>query len=351
MRRIAVEKTKGLIPPKGLPSFSVTGSNTLVVFATASGDTASDGQGRNSPFTASLLKHIETPGLEFEQMLKRVTTGVVTDTQGRQQPERLSRLQTEIVLAPQIGPWRADASRETAAMRKRMQELEDELKKRKQEPDCDKPLSFACVKQKKAKGFLITDLSSVTCRKEVIYKASDPALKWKAIWTTSFYSYKEDGKGPGGGLYNELLKVGGWGDYYHSLIQFEPEVSLPPNFAGLFLYAKSSGGQPVSMYLDRIVAPWSWEKGDRLWWKDKPNATQHYGGELPPPEPGKWYLIDVTGLYHWWLDANQPNYGIQLRPTGNGNQHNFFASGLEFERRHEAAASSLLLTAAVHLNP
>jgi len=98
LRRIALEKHKDLIPPKGLPSISVTGSNTLIVYATAPGETASDGAGRNSPFTESLLKYIEMPGLEVEQMFKKVTSDVLRKTGGKQQPERLSRLQSELLL-------------------------------------------------------------------------------------------------------------------------------------------------------------------------------------------------------------------------------------------------------------
>ena len=59
LRRISLGKNKALIPQKGLPSISVTGSNTLIVYATAPGETASDGTGRNSPFTESLLKYID----------------------------------------------------------------------------------------------------------------------------------------------------------------------------------------------------------------------------------------------------------------------------------------------------
>jgi uncharacterized caspase-like protein len=98
LRRIAVEKNKALEPPKGLPPVQVVGSDTLIVYATVPGETASDGAGRNSPFTAALLKHIETPGVDVELMFKRVTADVLRATGGRQQPERLSRLQSELIL-------------------------------------------------------------------------------------------------------------------------------------------------------------------------------------------------------------------------------------------------------------
>jgi hypothetical protein len=38
------------------------------------------------------------------------------------------------------------------------------------------------------------------------------------IWTTSVYSYAPGGAGPGGGLADDVLKVGGWGDLYYSLL-------------------------------------------------------------------------------------------------------------------------------------
>ncbi|MGO9486287.1 MAG: caspase family protein, partial [Rhodomicrobium sp.] len=112
LRRIAVEKNRGLAPALGLPEIpkSVIGSNTLIVYATAPGETAADGAGRNSPFTASLLKNVETPGLEIELMFKRVTAEVLSATGGRQQPERLSRLQNELVLLPASASARPQAA-------------------------------------------------------------------------------------------------------------------------------------------------------------------------------------------------------------------------------------------------
>ncbi|MGB9118880.1 caspase family protein, partial [Bradyrhizobium sp.] len=58
---------------KGLPLLSELGSNTFIVYATVPGETASDGTGRNSPFTAALLRHLETPGLEIQTMPIRLT--------------------------------------------------------------------------------------------------------------------------------------------------------------------------------------------------------------------------------------------------------------------------------------
>jgi hypothetical protein len=67
--------------------------NTLLMYGTAPGDIAEDGEGRNSPFAEALLRHIERPGVDIELALKDVTSDVRQATRNRQRPERLSRLE------------------------------------------------------------------------------------------------------------------------------------------------------------------------------------------------------------------------------------------------------------------
>ena len=59
---------------------------TLIAFATAPDDVADDGAGRNSPFTAALLRHISAPGISVTDMLTRVRKTVMDSTGGRQVP-------------------------------------------------------------------------------------------------------------------------------------------------------------------------------------------------------------------------------------------------------------------------
>ncbi len=80
---------------RGQAKVDSRGNETLITFAAAPGAVAADGKGRNSPFTKALLKHIDTPGVEVEVMLKRVTKEVRTFTKQKQNPERLSRLTRE----------------------------------------------------------------------------------------------------------------------------------------------------------------------------------------------------------------------------------------------------------------
>ncbi|MBR1281849.1 caspase family protein [Bradyrhizobium sp. AUGA SZCCT0177] len=60
--------------------------NVLIAYAARDGTTASDGEGRNSPFTIALLRHIETPGLEISFLFRRVRDDVMAATKREQQP-------------------------------------------------------------------------------------------------------------------------------------------------------------------------------------------------------------------------------------------------------------------------
>jgi uncharacterized caspase-like protein len=75
--------------------------NVLVAYAARDGTTASDGTGRNSPFTAALLRNIETPGLEISFLFRRVRDDVMAATNREQQPFVYGSLsKEEIYLKP-----------------------------------------------------------------------------------------------------------------------------------------------------------------------------------------------------------------------------------------------------------
>jgi len=62
------------------------GVGTLVAYATDPGNVAADGLGDNSTFTAALLDHIETPGIDVRIMFGRVRQEVVRQSRGQQVP-------------------------------------------------------------------------------------------------------------------------------------------------------------------------------------------------------------------------------------------------------------------------
>ena len=81
---------------RGLASVEPTGS-ILVAYAAKDGTTASDGTGRNSPFTKALLTHLETPGLEINFLFRNVRDDVLRATQLEQEPFVYGSLSREAI--------------------------------------------------------------------------------------------------------------------------------------------------------------------------------------------------------------------------------------------------------------
>ena len=72
---------------------------TLIAYATQPENVALDGDGRNSPFTAALLKHMATPSLEISALMKRVRADVIAATHNKQVPWDHSSLVGDVILA------------------------------------------------------------------------------------------------------------------------------------------------------------------------------------------------------------------------------------------------------------
>lgn len=70
----------------GLAQMMGRGSGSLIAFATAPGETAEDGRGRNGTFTRHLLAHLAEPGLSAIDMLRKVSTEVAEETGDEQRP-------------------------------------------------------------------------------------------------------------------------------------------------------------------------------------------------------------------------------------------------------------------------
>jgi hypothetical protein len=75
------------------------GLDILVAYAAAPGQVAFDGDSGNSPFARALMQHLPTPGIEISAALKRVTQSVRDETGGKQLPQQLTSMATELFLA------------------------------------------------------------------------------------------------------------------------------------------------------------------------------------------------------------------------------------------------------------
>ena len=79
-----LSRTAGTGDPASAP---VAAGGDIVVYAAEAGHTASDGVGRNSPFSAAFVRHVETEGQEVVALARRVALSVQQETSGGQRPE------------------------------------------------------------------------------------------------------------------------------------------------------------------------------------------------------------------------------------------------------------------------
>ena len=93
---------------RGLARVEPTSRDTLIAFAAAPGQVAADGNDRNSPFTASLLRNIPRPKVEVSVMLKEVSADVRRATANAQRPQQLSDMSRTFYFAAE--PAVAEAS-------------------------------------------------------------------------------------------------------------------------------------------------------------------------------------------------------------------------------------------------
>lgn len=86
---------------EGLASINAP-SGTLIAYATAPGEVASDGGSANGLYTAALLKWMREPDLKVEEMFKKVRVDVAKESQNKQIPWESSSLQGDFYFNPKF---------------------------------------------------------------------------------------------------------------------------------------------------------------------------------------------------------------------------------------------------------
>jgi uncharacterized caspase-like protein len=71
---------------RGLAKVEPGSPNTLIAFAAKAGSTASDGDSKNSPFTAALVKYLPRPGLDLRKAFGFARDEVLKVTNNKQEP-------------------------------------------------------------------------------------------------------------------------------------------------------------------------------------------------------------------------------------------------------------------------
>jgi Ca2+-binding RTX toxin-like protein len=143
-----------------------------------------------------------------------------------------------------------------------------------------------------------------------------PGAEGQDLWVTNVYY--------GGGADDEVLKVGGWGDVYKSLIRFDLAAGGLPASVGsavLRIYnSGANGGTPTGFFVDQLSTGWS----EAYRWSHHSLADTSLA-QVAAPAIG-WVEIDVTQAVNAWLANPASNYGLQLRPTNTNNNFNIFVS-------------------------
>ena len=75
---------------------------TFIAYATAPGELAEDGVGNHSPFSSAMLKHLDEPGLDIAQLMRRIRSTVFEATEERQIPWNSSSLRSSFFLNPHL---------------------------------------------------------------------------------------------------------------------------------------------------------------------------------------------------------------------------------------------------------
>ena len=82
MKRTVASRAIG----QGLAKVEPNSPNMLIAYSAKAGSTAADGDGKNSPFTVALSKHLTTPGLDVRRAFGFVRDDVLKTTGNRQEP-------------------------------------------------------------------------------------------------------------------------------------------------------------------------------------------------------------------------------------------------------------------------
>jgi hypothetical protein len=95
------KKSRSANVSSGLASRTTADQNLLIAYATSPGQVAQDGTGRNSPFTAALLRRLPQPGQDVQSLLTDVMGDVQDSTNREQIPWSHSSFTKKVFLTDQ----------------------------------------------------------------------------------------------------------------------------------------------------------------------------------------------------------------------------------------------------------
>ena len=151
-------------------------SGSLIAYSTAPGKTALDGRGKNSPYTAALLKHISTPDITALQMFQIVRSSVIELSNQKQTPWESTSLRGDFYFA-------AKGKNDTSKV-KTGAEAETYVIKKPEASNVQKNQTQHLRESKKS-----GNIEAFRHSKGVFKRQSDG--RWYEYWTDPFFSFVE----------------------------------------------------------------------------------------------------------------------------------------------------------------
>jgi hypothetical protein len=166
---------------------AATGLGTFIAYSTQPGNVALDGQGRNSPFTAALVRHMGVKGRNLPATMIEVRKDVVAATGGKQVPWDHSALTGDFFFAPgaastptgTVAPAPSGTSDDVAQLKERLRKLEEAAKQREAAVASPPPSSTSVLPKlrigREAPGFPIDDNVRIDGLKMSDHREPSPA--------------------------------------------------------------------------------------------------------------------------------------------------------------------------------
>ena len=151
-----------------------------------------------------------------------------------------------------------------------------------------------------------------------------PAVEGMDTWFGSYYNKTAQ--------FDGRDRVGGWGDYYYSVLRFNLSgLPLVPTRVLLWRYSFNDGGTPTS--INWFIPSTQWQT-NTIGYNNRPNLYAFTYISSPAPALGTWTSVDITGLYYYWRQGGvwsggsqyYLNYGLFLSPQLNNNNYSSFYS-------------------------
>jgi hypothetical protein len=142
----------------------------LITYSTSPGKVAADGSGRNSPYTESLIRHMNTTGLPIEEVFKEVRRDLGRKTGGRQVPWELSSLEGQFYFSPgkQSSPIISSATDKLSVERRQIEAERDRMRRERELFEQQEALEEEKrILEEKKKRLVMGGQSSIPSAKEI----------------------------------------------------------------------------------------------------------------------------------------------------------------------------------------